>query len=284
MEKYGLTEMIMEPAWEFNHDDYWGVSPAQQRSSTIGPYDYAYGMAALRLARDNVGIKCSLVSHILALHGDKWTDPNRETWKRTVVQPYFDGMKYADIVTVSLYLDASGWQSSWNTNKGPQPTTWQEYLAWIYTNVVGLQKGETGWAPALYVGTTEHNLDSGAVADTDVYAYDFNKFEMSGCSLFGWWIDFSSPSVRTFVNQQAQAMQARYPLGSQNPAENPVTTNNPTQPPYTSGSSQAEETAPPGSSLWPNLPFDSRTIAAAVLIAVVVGLVAFSILKKKKMG
>jgi len=199
MERYGINEMILEPAWEFNQAEPGEpVSPAQQRNGRIEPFYYKYGMAAIRRARDEVGINCSIVAHMIALHGDAWTDPNYETWKRTFCKPWFDGMAFADVVTVSLYLhdDDPKWTGDWLS-----------YLDWIYEKVIGLQKGETGWLPAVYVGFSEHNLNDGEITDTNAIDRDFHLFSLSGCTLMGWWLDFSLDEIRSYVNNKACELQ-----------------------------------------------------------------------------
>lgn len=208
MNQYGVKEMIMEPAWEFN-GGYWPVSPAQQRNARIEPDLYAYGMEAIRTARDLANVNCSIVSHILALHGDKWFDPERETWKRTYAASWFAGMKYADVVTTSLYLKESEFDpANWNLVKGPLPANWYEYLDWIYTYVVGLQKIETGWAPAKYVGFSEHNIVP-EQSDLEIYTHDFNLFDSSGCSLMGWWLPFTDENVHNKVEALAMQLQGK---------------------------------------------------------------------------
>lgn len=198
MQKYGITEMILEPAWEWNGDS--PVSDAQQRNAHIEPLPFAYGMAALRAARDTVGINCSLISHMLAIHGDAWYLPDQETWKRTYMMPWFVGMSYSDGVTTSLYLsdEDKKWTGDWFT-----------YLDWVYEYVVGLQKMEVGWAPAVYLGTTEHNLKTNGIwnAPKEVYEYDFQKMVAAKLPLFGWWRPFEIETANEQVKTLAEAFQ-----------------------------------------------------------------------------
>jgi len=210
MEKYNIPEMIFEPAWEFNHSDQWPVSPAQQRGSRILSPKYAYGMAAIRLARDEVRINASILSHILAVHGDMWydpIDPTRETWKRSYVKDWFIGMQFADIVTVSCYLKDTAFSAD-TPSTAPRGTSWEQYLPWIYTYVLGLQKVETGWGPAEMVGTSEHNLNTdGTGVPFSAFDLDFQLFAQSGLSVLGWWRPFSDASITQHVNSLARQLQ-----------------------------------------------------------------------------
>lgn len=196
----GQRQMIIEPCWEWN--GHGPVSPAHMRDCHIEPEAYLEAMTKVRQARDTVGIKCSIVSHMLALHGDKWYDPERETWKRTYMIPWFNGMKKTDLVTVSLYLSSADFGDFAAEN-------WIDYLKAIYRDVVYLQKQETGWNPAVYVGTSEHNLNNGNVSDKEVWRTDFKLAYIVGLRLFGFWMaEFPSKEILDYVNYLASKYQS----------------------------------------------------------------------------
>jgi len=222
MATYGVSEMLFEPPWEFN--SHGPVSPSHMRDCYIEPTAYQDMMINIRRARDNVGISCSIISHMLGLHGDSWYEPDRETWKRTYMLPWFSGMSWADIITISLYLSDSF---------GFNATNWRDYLSAVYSKVVGLQKAENGWAPAVYMGTSEHNLNYGelkvsetlAMTGEEVYDKDFQWADATGLQIFGWWLPFSDSETTEYVNNLAYQYQSGtlepLPDSEQPPTENP---------------------------------------------------------------
>jgi hypothetical protein len=190
----GVTQMLFEPAWEWNGPG--AVSPQSMRSAQIDPSNLTEVTSKVRYARDYVDVNCTILGHALAREGGTW-----EAHGRPMFEPYFDGMKYFDVVTVSLYEYVSDWPNFAGVSN------WTQYLNALYTNVITPQKNETGWSPAVYMGTSEHNLENGAVSDTSVWDLDFSLATANDLRIFGWWLSNYPSGILTYVNGLASVYQ-----------------------------------------------------------------------------